>query len=709
MRRLLDLWAPPEGHRLASVVATTYECQADFVEEELLPTALNLKTPSARGRDFRVELERALQDVEVTLFLHPDRYVPGMRRSPRIDLVPLPERHVAKLHAKVSLLRFVPDGNASLEGQTVRLVVGSANLTSSGYRNNIEVAIALDDSPGANAVVATAVRDAAAWLSTALGALADQPKRQLRDIAAVFAARPKPALRDGLVFVGLPRPGGLIDVLREGAGGPAHTATLVSPFWPAGDEPTDVVVALDRAARGSLKRVRLIGAANVDSEGTVRPVMPPALLATFLSRNVAVEIAAAEPGYGCTSEGSDDDDEFGALAQRSKGPFAHRELHAKLLVLEGDDAIRLAIGSFNLTRKGLGLHGAGNTEAGVVWTLPAGNATASLAGLLSYATGWRKVTGSPEAFVVPPPPMDGSSSGGWPDFLLTVSAARESLRLVGDGRRWPAKVTLRMRDIRGRLVGEEHWFDDWVVSAPGEDEFTANLPLVASWTSAAGQKLGERYPILADLELHLAWDGGEAIVPVVFDEKHLFPVVEKATREDERALIDWFLGLRPECDAEAVGFGHGIDPVEGIPPERGAGGDILSYLVRDFVHALPGIRAGLAEASMTETGLRTALLGTRSPVALARAVVDGLRRPPPGSLRKTQIATIFELVELLRVVEDAALQDLADGATPRIRLMAVTELRSLLAEVIVIDPGVKESPMVRDFLAQFGGGGHEAS
>ena len=124
MKRLLDLWAPPERHRLASVVATTYECQADFVEEELLPTALNLKTPSARGRDFRVELERALQDVEVTLFLHPDRYVPGMRRSPRIDLVPLPERRVTKLHAKVALLRFVPEGTANYESQVVRLIVG---------------------------------------------------------------------------------------------------------------------------------------------------------------------------------------------------------------------------------------------------------------------------------------------------------------------------------------------------------------------------------------------------------------------------------------------------------------------------------------------------------------------------------------------------------------------------------------------------------
>lgn len=51
MKRLLELWAPPAGHRLASVIATTYECQADFVEEEILPVALDLKTPPARGRD----------------------------------------------------------------------------------------------------------------------------------------------------------------------------------------------------------------------------------------------------------------------------------------------------------------------------------------------------------------------------------------------------------------------------------------------------------------------------------------------------------------------------------------------------------------------------------------------------------------------------------------------------------------------------------
>ena len=76
-RRLLELWGPPEGYRLASAIATTYELQADFLEEDILPTVLNLRLPPARGREFRLELERALQDTEVSIVFHPDRYQPG--------------------------------------------------------------------------------------------------------------------------------------------------------------------------------------------------------------------------------------------------------------------------------------------------------------------------------------------------------------------------------------------------------------------------------------------------------------------------------------------------------------------------------------------------------------------------------------------------------------------------------------------------------
>jgi hypothetical protein len=77
-RRLLELWEPPEGYRLASAIATTYELQADFLEEDLLPIALELRVAPARGREFRLELERALQDTEVSVFFHPGRLPAGL-------------------------------------------------------------------------------------------------------------------------------------------------------------------------------------------------------------------------------------------------------------------------------------------------------------------------------------------------------------------------------------------------------------------------------------------------------------------------------------------------------------------------------------------------------------------------------------------------------------------------------------------------------
>lgn len=707
MKRLLELWAPPTGYRLASVVATTYECQADFVEEELLRVALDLKTPSGKGRDFRVELERALQDVEVTLFLHPDRYQPGLRRSPRIDLVPVSERRAPKLHAKVSLLRFVPEGDPAYARNMVRLIVGSANLTNPGYRSNLEVAIALDDAPGADPVVVTAVRDAAAWLASATGPMPSQALRQMRDMNAVFAARPTVPARGGLQFVGLPRSGGLVNVLRDAAPEAAHTLTLVSPFWPGGDEPADVVEALVRASGALPKRVRLVGPADADAEKGVRPAIPAALLSEFLARKVEVDVAAADPEHGCSDEEAedDDDDEFGALAPRSAVMFARRELHAKLMLLEGSKVLRLAMGSFNLTRKGLGLHKTGNTEAGIVWTLPAASAGEAMK-LLAYAKGWQRVAGSPEAFVVPPPPMEGPGEGGWPGFLLAISATRNSLRIEGDGGMWPSSVTVRMRDIRARLVGQEQWFDEWVVTAPSADAFAKELPLVASWAKVPEAKLAGSHPALPDLEVHLSWTGEDAIVPVVFDEKHLFPVAERPSREDERTLIDWFLGLRPEFDPDDAGFAHGFDPVDQVPPEQAGRDDILSYLVRDFVHALPGIRAGLAEASMTETGLRRAMLGTRSPVALAREIAEGLRKPRSGTTRKTPTAAIFELVELLKAVGSASLHELPGSATSTIREEARAEIRSLLDDVLEASPGVASSPMLRDFLGTLEEGGH---
>ena len=206
------------------------------------------------------------------------------------------------------------------------------------------------------------------------------------------------------------------------------------------------------------------------------------------------------------------------------------------------------------------------------------------------------------------------------------------------------------------------------------------------------------WPSLPDLEAVVTWADGTAIVPVVFEDKHLFPVVESRSREDEQSLIAWFLGLRPAGEQEDGGFGHSIDPVPGAAEPPSLTGDILSYLVRDFVHALPGIRNRLADAGLTETGLRAALLGPRSPVALARESLRSFRQPEPGKPRKTAVATTFQLAELKRLLATVPLPELADGIAGALRAEAVAEVSQLLASMVGDLPGVNGAAVLRTYL-----------
>ncbi len=698
-RRLIELWEPPQGYRLASVVATTYELHADFLEEDLLPAALGLRLPPGRGRDFRLELERALENTEVSVFFHPGRYRAGLRRSPRIDLIPLPEGRYPKLHAKVALLRFVNPAASEFVHQIVRLVVASANLTSSGYRTHIEVAAAIDDAPGASAEAATAVRDAADWLELLVGSSTDQVASQLRHMKTVFGNRSTPRRDARLRFIGLPSTKGFPPLV--GSGEQVDELTISSPFWPTGGDLADVAAGLSRLCGGHLETVRLIGPADRDEQGNARPVVPAGLVRALLDAGARVQVAAADPGYGCVLEDDSDKGEFDELAERSGSSLdGNRSLHAKALLAVGSETTQLAIGSFNLTRKGLGLAGAGNVEAGLLWSVP-NRRSSGLRGVLSFGTAWRNVTRRPEEFVVEPPEYDGDDETGWPIFIRSLRAKRDELILEGDAATWPHEVVIRMKDIRSRLLNEERWFDPWTLRAPTDAEgvFSTSTPLSASWLDQSQVRDRQAWPALPDLEAEVSWDGGKAILPVLFEDKHLFPVVESRSREDEQSLVAWFLGLRPAGEMEDGGFGHSIDPIpsDGEPPP--ATGDILSYLLRDFVHALPGIRNRLADAGMTETGLRAALLGYRSPVELARESLRAYRKPQAGKPRKTAVATAFQLAELRRLLQIVPLPELADGVADRLRTEAVAAVSSALDEVVAELPTKDDTDVVRAYLA----------
>ena len=696
--RLVERWEAPQGYRLASVIATTYELQADFLEEDLLPVALGLRLPPARGRDFRLELEHALGDTEVSIFFHPGRYQPGLRRSPRIDLVPLPEGRYPKLHAKVVLMRFVTPAAPEAARQVVRLMVGSANLTGSGYRSNIEVASSVDDSPGGSPEAATAVRDAVNWLERLIGPTTDQVTRQLRDMKAVFASRPEPRRDARLRFVGLPSADGFPPL--AGPGERVDELTMASPFWPSGADLSDVATALARLCGGRWRAVRLIGPANLDERGNARPVIPAALVGALLNAGAKVEVAAADPGYGCVTADEDDEGEFDEVAERRRSNLqGNRELHAKALLAVGGKTTRLAIGSFNLTRKGLGLVHNSNAEAGLLWSLP-NNEASALNDVVSIGTAWRMVTRKPKEFVVEPEHYDGDDEGGWPAFILSLRAKRDELLLEGDSATWPNKVVIRMRDIRSRLLNQEQWFDPWTVRAPTRTHgaFSAFTPLSASWLERSSSGDGQPWPALPDLEAEVSWDENVATLPVVFEDKHLFPVVESRSQEDEQSLVAWFLGLRPAGEKEDAGFGHSIDPIHRNDEAPPVAGDILSYLVRDFVHALPGIRNRLLDAGMTETGLRAALLGHRSPVELAHESLRAYRTPQPGKPRKSAVATVFQLAELRRLLQTVPLPELTAGVADTLRNEALVEVSSALDEVIAELPTTDRTEVVRDYL-----------
>ena len=143
-RRLIDHYLPPaEGFVLESLVATTYQIDFEFLEEELLPAALGVRSPVSRLKPFRSELERKLQKTEVSVLYDLGGCKSLSRLSPRIDAIPVSAR---KLHAKISLLMWIRENSASAASpeRRMRLIVGSANLTRQGFRHNYECIVSLD-------------------------------------------------------------------------------------------------------------------------------------------------------------------------------------------------------------------------------------------------------------------------------------------------------------------------------------------------------------------------------------------------------------------------------------------------------------------------------------------------------------------------------------------------------------------------------------
>ncbi|MBY0230400.1 MAG: hypothetical protein K2W96_14040, partial [Gemmataceae bacterium] len=267
----------------------------------------------------------------------------------------------------------------------------------------------------------------------------------------------------------------------------------------------------------------------------------------------------------------------------------------------------------------LALGGPANREAGFIYRMD----RKSVHELLAFAGD--AVAAHDTGSLAAPPEEEPESDA--PLFLSEVLAEKGAIRIrFREGADIPDGLVLAMRDPLEQ-AGE------WILleGRPASLETVAPLP-------------EGRVP---DASVAVRWDGRSAWFPVRFDDKSELPPTPLGRLPNEGELIDWFLlGRFPGEAGEGFGLG-GSAPAE--VDEAVDTGGILSYQVRRFVQALPGIEAEVRRAAYSEASLHGALFGPASPVALAKRIAESM--DAGGAPRKTPTAVGFQLVEIAAALD----------------------------------------------------------
>jgi hypothetical protein len=346
--RLLDYYLPPqEGFALESLVATTYQVDFEFLEEELLAASLGVRAPTSRMRAFRSELERRLQRADVTVLYDLAGCERLARLSPRIDPVPVAPR---KLHGKVTVQMWTrPETDRTLPpSRRLRLVVGSANLTRKGFRENYECVTALDFGGRSSASPPPLLAALAFLRELSAESESEQLRRQLRQFEAE-AAKLVPRERQGDEPLRFVRGEEVVGALREAwqavSSKAPRTVQIISPFWPEGDQAGEWLARLV-SGFGLPESVELVCRGAPDPVGRAWFPEFDGAAAKDLRVRLGCRLAlrAARPDFGTEPDSSSDegDETEDQELVRKIGPpaapaGAQRALHAKMIVLTGPE------------------------------------------------------------------------------------------------------------------------------------------------------------------------------------------------------------------------------------------------------------------------------------------------------------------------------------------------------------------------------------
>ena len=600
-RCLLDLWLPPENAgRALGCIATTFTFDADFFEQQCLGRFLGLDTrPGEAASDIGYLIEREEKLAETPVCVVADRSLNPDSRSLRWDILGV-GAPTGVMHAKLALLVWE---------RVARVITTSANLSERAYRSSIELAVATDAMNGCELpqqVFDDLLSSLERIVRLAPGAgRTDGPRaRTLESLASA---------RERIVTFGLPSrtrrgaprleivatgTGGdaLDGLMRTWSGGPPRWATVMSPYFDAGESPS-------RAARRLVEVLSKRGAAvefivPVDHLGEREVVqVPRALLDAFPSRIEVRLFDVKQPNEGET-----------------------RRLHGKLIIVESDAWVAALVGSSNFSAPGLGLAGGGNVEVGLAIGAPAGSPAGN--DLVNLAL---------RGEVIEIEHADFSAEADPEERVLPIPVG--FLQALGDPGP-PAMIELEL--------DAEHLPEEWWARTPDGHE----LLDAASWIAAGRKPLVKVTAPTGELPFNVAlhWRSadGEVVtanLPLNVTDSARLPPPEELRSLPVDAILRALASVRPLHEAvvetlqrreRGAARAHPdgeIDPHKRFSPS----GQIL-YRTRELSAALVGLRERLERPAASIEAFLWRLEGPFGPAEIANKLIEERRtnRSIPG-------------------------------------------------------------------------------
>ncbi len=601
---LLDLWTPPAGAGdPVAVLATTFTLEPDFVERDCLARFVAVSSvdeDSGTASDLlaRIELEEKLAETRVTVLA--DRSTRADRTSLRWDLL---HAHApgALLHAKVTILVWA---------HATRVIIGSANLTSAGYRRQIELAMAADLGPQC-VLPPEALSGVADELTSYLRLLpghelAHPAVQRAQATISLFRERiaemkTPSARRSRLNAVLAPSGPGRspLDALNRAWDGPKPLrATQLSPFWDGAD--LTVVTKVRGLLTGHGTRSHVV-ASVLTPEGAV-PVPP--------------EVRGRVDG----------------VHELVRDDIELRTLHAKCLLVESDRWVAALVGSSNHTRAGLGLRGEASHRELNVWLGAAADSDEGrwLAALVGLARPVPPETDSTEL-------IDADETE---DVAPALPLGFELCRLQQDADQGRWRLMLQL-DPAGLPA-------DWSVWTPsGQPVLTA-----AGW-GAGGRPLSPVVELIdGELPAYLdvGWDSSRATWTVVVDDPRCLPPSPEVSSLSVRQLLSALAAgksitavLRDELLtqlAQTVAEAAVLDPLRRYDDRES-----LLRRGRALSAALAQLAARLERPVLAVDALDARLASPLGPRHLADKIAEAVR-----SGEQSKAEALFTLAEIVLTV-----------------------------------------------------------